>query len=224
MSAERTYMATSLQPDIYRTFAESEQANVLTRIYQETINIAIWERRLPETILRDLQVALNQGWTLNLRRQLQTQHIATDLAIMVGDFEQIPGFIYHIEELVEMFACLFDTPLVGLRLTTLDRAMCPRFHVDRVPCRLVSTLVGRGTEWLPHHLVDRSKLGPGSNGLKDEQSGLFPDPFSIQQLNCGDVALLKGELWEGNEGAGLVHRSPQVAAGETRLMLSLDLL
>jgi len=40
----------------------------------------------------------------------------------------------------------------------------------------------------------------------------------------GDVALLKGELWEGNEGAGMVHRSPSMNPGDRRLLLSFDFL
>jgi hypothetical protein len=44
----------------------------------------------------------------------------------------------------------------------------------------------------------------------------------IQTLQAGDVALLKGENWQGNEGAGLVHRSPSGQQG--RLLLSLDWL
>jgi hypothetical protein len=128
-----------------------------------------------------------------------------------------------IAELVDMFCCLFDLGNVGLRLTILDKAMCPRFHVDNVPCRLVTTYQGSGTQWLPHNVVDRSKLGHGSDGKPDEHSGLFPKLGDIQQLTSGDVALLKGELWEGNEGAGLVHRSPLLSAGERRLLLTLDM-
>ena len=45
----------------------------------------------------------------------------------------------------------------------------------------------------------------------------------IQQINAGEVALLKGEKWQGNEGAGLIHRSPALAPGERRLILTLDL-
>ena len=121
-----------------------------------------------------------------------------------------------IAELVDMFCCLLGLNRAGLRLGVLDSAMCPKFHVDRVPCRLVTTYLGAGTEWLPHNAVDRSKLGPGS------QIGLVKSPGNIEQLNCGDVALLKGELWEGNEDAGLVHRSPSVETGELRLLLSID--
>ncbi|WP_428354217.1 DUF1826 domain-containing protein [Methyloprofundus sp.] len=37
-------------------------------------------------------------------------------------------------------------------------------------------------------------------------------------------ALLKGERWEGNENAGLVHRSPAINEGERRLLLTLDFM
>jgi hypothetical protein len=128
-----------------------------------------------------------------------------------------------IAELVDMFCLLFDVKSAGVRLGVLESAMCPKFHVDRIPCRLLTTYQGVATEWLPHELVDRSKLGHGSNGLPDHESGLFDCPDAIQQLNQGDVAILKGDLWEGNEGNGLVHRSPDTDCGH-RLLLTMDLI
>lgn len=121
-----------------------------------------------------------------------------------------------------MFCYLFDLKQTGLRLTTLCHAMCPRFHVDRIPCRLVTTFQGVSTQWLPNHTVDRTKLGAGSQGLPDDQSGIYLSENDICQLKTGDVALLKGERWEGNENAGLVHRSPAVTEGGQRLLLTLD--
>ena len=50
-------------------------------------------------------------------------------------------------------------------------------------------ILGPATEWIPHHLVDRSKLGHGNNGLPDHESGLFSDINSIEQLETGHVAL-----------------------------------
>lgn len=44
----------------------------------------------------------------------------------------------------------------------------------------------------------------------------------IRSLQAGQVAILKGEKWLGNEGAGLIHRSP--ASEQRRLLLSLDWL
>ena len=102
--------------------------------------------------------------------------------------------------------------------------MCPKFHVDRVPCRLVTTLLGTATEWLPNDKVNRSKLGAGGKGLADSDSGIMQSPLDIKQLNPGDVALLKGEAWYNNEMRGLVHRSPMVLNNEKRLLLTLDFM
>ena len=121
-----------------------------------------------------------------------------------------------------MFCCLFDLKRVGLRLTTLHHAMCPRFHVDNIPYRLVTTYGGTGTQWLPHHVVDRRKLGTGNQGLSDDLSGLYKNGTTVEQLVCADVALLKDEGWQGNENAGLVHRSPALKPAEKRLLLTLD--
>jgi hypothetical protein len=129
--------------------------------------------------------------------------------------------------LVDMFCCVFDLKKAGLRLTALNRAMCPRFHFDRIPCRLITTYHGVATEWLPHQVVDRSKLGAGNQGKSDEKSGLFESANDISQLSKGDVGLLKGEFWHDNEGAGLVHRSPvhtDDSLSQSRLLLTLDFI
>ena len=109
-----------------------------------------------------------------------------------------------------------------MKLTALDQVMCPRFHVDNVPCRLVTSYCGQGTQWLPDNAVDRTKLGRGNNGLPDERSGVYRITEDIQELAAGDVALFKGARWEGNEHRGLVHRSSTPKAGQTRLLLTLD--
>lgn len=58
----------------------------------------------------------------------------------------------------------------------------------------------------------------------DTEPNLPQDGPLIEQIASGDVALLKGEKWHGNEGLGLIHRSPQLASGERRLILTLDWL
>jgi G3E family GTPase len=78
------------------------------------------------------------------------------------------------------------------------------------------------TQWLDHQTVNRDKLGTGNQGLTDAQSVLYTDVSCINTLHPGDVALLKGESWEDNENAGLVHRSPPSNQTEKRLLLTLD--
>jgi hypothetical protein len=46
---------------------------------------------------------------------------------------------------------------------------------------------------------------------QNSQSRIYQNESDIQQLSQGDVASLKGEAWVGNEGKGLIHRSPQLS-------------
>ena len=201
---------------------KGSQATVLTDIYRPDSNIVVWQRSLEQDYAPAKQYLLQTKPKLQLSCTLSPGKAVTALTDMLGKSPASEALINDIAELVDMFCCLFDLKRAGLRLTALDRAMCPRFHVDRVPCRLVTTYWGEATQWLPHELVDRRKLGLGSEGKPDQESGLFSSTGDIQQLAPGDVALLKGELWPQNQGAGLVHRSPSLPEGGQRLLLTLD--
>ena len=195
---------------------------VLTDIYQDAVNIAIWQRKLPTELLGSLQQYLQSNPRLSITKTIEADAIELQLRETLPDFPGNELLQAKVAELVDMFCCLFDLKRAGLRLKVLEHAMCPRFHVDRVPCRLVTTFYGAGTQWLPHQLVNRDRLGIKSQGLADEQSGLYSGQDCIQVLAAGDVALLKGELWQGNEHAGLVHRSAPASGAEKRLLLTLD--
>jgi hypothetical protein len=195
--------------------------STLTSIYQDHVNMAVWERQPSTSLTMECQTLLAKTGGTGHRLALSTNKLR-HLDKALPGLAPYPQLKADIRLLAEMYSCLFGLRTIGLRLTPLNGSMCPRFHVDRVPCRLITTYVGTATEWLPHDRVDRSKLGVGSNGLSDAESGLYLAPRAVQTLNPGDVALLKGEAWEGNEGAGLVHRSPTVDAGQQRLLLTLD--
>ena len=203
----------------YTTYGNN--ATTLTDIYNDENNMVVWHRELSPVINHSVKEFLHEKPSFQTS---MTVSPASALSSINGDLGSGSYSILggDIAALVDMFCCLFDLKRAGLRLAALDRAMCPRFHVDKVPCRLITTYYGVATEWLPQNSADRTKLGKGSNGLDDNQSGLIKNSNDIQQLLCGDVALLKGERWEGNEGAGLIHRSPIVPAGERRLLLTLD--
>lgn len=193
----------------------------LADICEEDVHLAAWERQLSPALVEECEAFLNRKG-FNSHRLLLPTSKARNLAEALPDIADYPHLRADIELLADMFSCLFEISGIGLRLTTLTDTMCPKFHVDRVPCRLITTYVGAGTEWLPHDSVDRSKLGAGSGGLSDAESGLYPQAQPVQSLATGDVALLKGELWHGNEGAGAVHRSPAVEPGQKRLILTFD--
>jgi hypothetical protein len=204
-----------------RRAVTGSEARVLTEIYRSTTNIAIWQRTLSESLTHAVDSFLAMNASYQVSMTVTPAGVLSSLNDALGERGQTK-LSEDIAELVDMFCYLFELRRAGLRLTALDSAMCPKFHVDRVPCRLITTFSGAATEWLPHQAVNRQKLGIGSQGKPDNESGLYQHQHDIQQLNCGDVALLKGELWEGNENAGLVHRSPALTESARRLLLTLD--
>lgn len=208
-------------PTMARRSMIGELPDSLAEIYQDDVNVSIWQRQSKTDLVETCQQLLTQKTFTGHRLVLSTSKLS-NLANVLPDLAAFPLLLTDIQLLAEMFGCLFDLDAIGLRLSPLSESMCPKFHVDRVPCRLITTYLGSGTEWLPHNCVNREKLGRGSGGLRDSESGLYASDQSIRTLTQGDVALLKGESWQGNEGAGLVHRSPALEPGQLRLLLTLD--
>lgn len=191
----------------------------LTRILEDDVNLAAWQRQLPLHIseFADGLLSLNQPLAQSLSLELPEEDAEPDLTGLAAEFRDLQGyegFMADLKWLVSAFACLLGARRIGLRLRALDKAMCPRFHVDHVPVRLITTYAGVGSQWLAEGAMDRRQLG---------QANAEPHA-DVQQLSSGDVALLKGEKWHGNEGFGLIHRSPQPPVGERRLILTLDWL
>jgi len=203
---------------------DENHVDVLADIYQENTNIAVWKRSLTDKLLKASKSVLSTNPDLEISLIVSPQDTISVLQARLDSSKMVMILIEDIHKLVNMFCDLFDLKRVGLRLTSLKHAMCPRFHVDNVPCRLITTYQGIATEWLPHSDADRSKLGIGNKGKPDSQSGIYHDESDVQQLSQGDVALLKGEAWVGNEGKGLIHRSPQLYEQSSRLILTIDFI
>ncbi|MEC8081723.1 MAG: DUF1826 domain-containing protein [Pseudomonadota bacterium] len=205
------------------TAAFSEELSGLAGIYQDDVNLMVWQRDLDSETEQSVSAVLQTGRPLSLSQIVTPENVCQSLERGLPQVEGRDALIRDIALLVDAYCCLFDLETAGLRLTQVDRAMCPRFHVDQVPCRLITTFAGPATQWLEESSLNRSKLGRGSNGQPDSSSGLIQANANIQQITVGDVALLKGERWEGNEGRGIVHRSPGVEQGQQRLLLTLDM-
>jgi len=196
----------------------------LSTIYQPDINICLVNRKVDSVLEIFIGHLLTGNNEVSFVESLDPATF--DFFRLIAHAGHLPGyreFCLDVARLCMAFGDLFDLKRIGLRLRTLDRPMCPRFHEDSVTCRLVCTYGGVGTEWLEDAYIDRSKLGQASAGLKDEQSGLILDPDAIHTMPAYAVGLLKGNAWEGNEQHGAVHRSPQVTpAMPRRILLTLD--
>lgn len=201
--------------DICQVHGPSPQ--VMTDILRDGVNLAVWQRQLPAQVEDFAALVLSLGQTfadervvdVDERQPVQLPQLLREAA----DLHGYEGFVADVAWLVDAYTCLLGARRIGLRLRVLEGAMCPRFHVDHVPLRLLSTYGGVGSEWLEEGVIDRQRL-------QHDQ----PPVDKIQHLTVGDVALLKGEKWQGNEGFGLIHRSPLTPVGERRLLLSLDWL
>ncbi|MFP6847670.1 MAG: DUF1826 domain-containing protein [Pseudomonas sp.] len=199
----------------------SEQIEVLGEVLRDEVNLAVWQRQLPAQISDFATALLAQGEPLaqTIVLELANADSPINLSGLVDSYSDLPGqtaFLQDLSWLVGAFVCLFDAKRIGLRLRILDKAMCPRFHVDHVPVRLITSYAGAGSEWLAEGVMARRRLG--------DPTAEPSDAAQIERAKAGHVLLAKGEKWIGNEGAGLIHRSPQPPAGERRLLLTLDWL
>ncbi|PYF80931.1 uncharacterized protein DUF1826 [Marinomonas alcarazii] len=200
---------------------KSSHREVLADIYQNNISMAVWQRSLG-SISQYAESLLESSPHFAFTSQGSLEYLSSMLGKLLPEAQGKALFVEDVALLVDMFACLFDLEEVGLRLNVLSNAMCPRFHVDKIPCRLVSTYAGSGSEWLHEAHVVRDRLGRGGR-VNDHNSGLN-EKGRINQLNVGDVALMKGDEWPTSLGRGVVHRSPSASLESKRLFLSLDMI
>jgi hypothetical protein len=198
----------------------------LTQIYNSNVNICVVKRTVSNKLETFIEHLLSESRALNVIENINVKTFDAQ-KFLPSRFHYVEGyaeFCADILHLVDVFSHLFELENVGLRFGMLDKAMCPKFHVDHVPCRLVCTYGGIGTEFLKDVFVNRAKLGSGSGGLSDDVSGLIKgDMDAISTMPAYAIGLLKGSQWEGNEQNGAVHRSPKLTQhSPRRLLLTLD--
>ena len=93
-------------------------APVLSSIYDDDVNLTVWDRKLSAEIVTaaDQLVTADRGFQLSLMTSPET--VAASLRQALPD--QAEALVLDISELVDMFAYLFDLKRVGLRLTVLE--------------------------------------------------------------------------------------------------------
>tara|TARA_B100000941_G_scaffold283419_1_gene252931 strand:+ start:2970 stop:3704 length:735 start_codon:yes stop_codon:yes gene_type:complete len=183
----------------------SNQTKYFCEIFKKEKNIAIWERTLDENLIKSGQFFINKKPFFEFSQIVKKETIEEKLISKLGSDEEIIELIRDIKLLVIEFCDLFNLKQAWLRLDSINKPMCPKFHTDDVVCRMVTTYIGPGTQWIPQEIVNK----------KIEKT-------DIMQLDIGHVGLLKGESWKGNQGKGLVHRSPHDSNNYKRLYLTLD--
>jgi hypothetical protein len=150
-----------------------EQVEVFCEVLNDQVNLAVWQRRLPAAIadFATQLLALDEPLAQTLTLELPSADAEPDLSGLLAGYRDLPGhaaFIADVAWLVSAFACLLDAKRIGLRLRVLDKAMCPRFHVDHVPLRLITSYAGVGSQWLRDGVMARRRLGDPAAEPVDE--------------------------------------------------------
>lgn len=194
---------------------------VLSDIVSPDNSIAIWQR--PENpLIAHYFVSVFSELGMGLREVFSMSSLRDGLEGSLPDAPHKDEAIEDIYLLSDMLTCLFNCDSVGLRLVPLNSAMCPKFHTDNIPVRLVNTYLGPGTQWLPAGSNPARHNAKPKVGLVGYSAGQQSDSSAIQQLNAYDVALLKGRAWENQEQMACIHRSCPVEPGAKRVLLTLD--
>lgn len=193
----------------------------LSEIVSEQISVAIWQRD-KNKVISDYFSSVFGYMGLGIRTVFAMDSLKQGLQDALPDGEGKAEVIEDIYLLADMLTCLFDCENVGLRLAPLSAAMCPNFHVDKIPVRLVNTYLGDGTEWLPVEALCESPNDESFHKTPKALNKGYYKTDSLQQMNAFDVALLKGSAWPDHEHMAAVHRSCALADNEKRVLLTLD--
>ncbi len=212
--ASRASATTSAEaPPAAPTWLRVSQLADLAEIFEPDVQVCVWQREADPSIAPYL-AGLEEADTLQAIETLSVEQ-RPRLARLPAGLEPVPGRAALIDDLSflrEITCELLGCPAVGLRLARVRHAMCPGWHIDRVGLRLVCTYQGPGTRWLADQGVERTRAS-----LRRTSD----DPYL--QAGTGEVVLLKGTLWQGNEQLGAIHRSPEPVAGaDMRTLVTLD--
>ena len=130
-----TAYALNLEPSYSYSYL-SENIADLAEIYRPEINLCVVERSISNEIETFVTHLLSAAHAINVIETINVQSFdSRTLLARRSHLEGYDAFCADIAQLVDMFSHLFELEAIGLRLGMLDKAMCPRFHIDHVPYR-----------------------------------------------------------------------------------------
>ncbi|MDE1467168.1 DUF1826 domain-containing protein [Aurantiacibacter sp. D1-12] len=178
----------------------------LAEIRKQECNLAIWQRH---PILQPFDFVLAEGLELRLTTELSVLRLRLECTLPDGLTAGEPQKVALIDDicsLAQHFGAILNQSALEVRLEVITTDACRKFHADYVTARLISTYVGRGTQWLDR--LDAERVAAGDK------------PANIQSLVAGDVGIFKGRLATKRPA---IHRSPPITGtGEARLLLVLN--
>jgi hypothetical protein len=195
----------------------------MSAILEPQYNLVHWPRQQDAAIIRFLE-ALSQlqpklepfqdSVEANLLAYRLSDHLAPFCRGNEAGFDRL---CTDLGALATAFASLANSPRLRVFFGLVQHDMCRLFHTDAIELRLLCTYLGPGTLWVPDRYVNWDRMHEPSNEAR------VRDQSQVQQCGPFEVAILKGAMYEPNDGPAVLHRSPTVAeAGTTRVLLRFD--
>lgn len=206
---------------INASWCEGSEPLVLSDIFDAGKSVVVWKRP-NNTLIQGYFSAAFKALGMGVRGVFSMASLKKELAPLLPDSDGKQAVIDDIFLLSDMLTTLFDCDSVGVRLVPLSAAMCPSFHVDNIPVRLVNTYLGEGTQWLPQEVIVSQDAVGVSGSFKKNRLGQYYKESDVHQMRAFDVGLLKGKAWQGHEEFAAVHRSCPVEVDDKRVLLTLD--
>ncbi|GAA0740048.1 DUF1826 domain-containing protein [Sphingomonas sp. ABOLD] len=182
---------------------ERGDPGVLEAVVRPEVHLAIWNRPLPLALAWLPQLDWSKIDDLDFTTTLEA--LEADVAEGLAEAGYPAGargdaLAGEMIDHARRFAAVQQIDALAIRLEVIETDACHKFHADHVTARLLTTLMGTGTQWI------HGDAGPDT---------------PIRQMRTGDVAIFKGRL--ATEALAILHRSPPIGdTGETRLLLAID--
>lgn len=200
----------------FQNAAIENQEDVLNKVLQKDINIAIYNRDIIY-LKSEINDFVNQGAEFRERGSLDK--IYQSLNTFFQSLEiQHKGLLNDIKHSLLLFDQLTQAKTYSVLLATVNTNMCRRFHTDMNDLRMLCTYSGPGTLWLTEDNINRKALHS-----IDNNENIAINESKIQQAKTGSIVILKGAIYPIEGTKAIVHRSPTIEeTGEKRLLLRID--
>jgi len=186
---------------------DSEEGLALIR--RPGVNLALWPRNLPAEVVAHLTEMVSTGLA-PVRCEAPPDVMEAELCQRLPPGPCRDWLAADAALLARTLAQIAGTHRVVLRIEAVAGDACRLFHADAVAMRLVTTYLGRGTQWL----ADADVEAYGNGGAVPEDR--------IHEMATGTVAVFR-VLRGVTRGHPLVHRSPPRRPGDAvRLFLAVD--
>ena len=197
-----------------KSYNISLENRVLKEILQDYLNIVIWEREISQEIKLYTE----------LLSQKEVFELVSNYSNLDSLFKKLPyknhlGYEFFCEDILfitQLFENILRTKNLKVQISIVDKVQCPKFHVDFVNLRLLCTYTGRGSQYLENNNANRNELGLGINS---KVPILSEDILEVPRYA---VSILKGELFNNNQGKGVVHKSPMIEENIKRVILKIE--